>query len=44
MDLLLWLSGIVASAFFSWLFTHLYYKRALHAQQMETGSDPQAQY
>jgi Asp-tRNA(Asn)/Glu-tRNA(Gln) amidotransferase B subunit len=36
MELLLLDIGIVASAFFSWLFTHLYYKKALARQAAES--------
>jgi hypothetical protein len=36
MELLLLGIGIVASAFFSWLFTHLYYKKALARQTAES--------
>jgi hypothetical protein len=33
---LFWLGGLAGSAFFSWLFTHLYYKRALRNQAVES--------
>ncbi len=38
MELLLLAIGIVASAFFSWLFTHLYYKKALARQADESNA------
>lgn len=38
MNLFLSIVGIVASAFFSWLFTHLYYKKALAKQAAEAGA------
>ena len=31
-DIILWLGGIVASAVFSWLSTHLYYRKSLEQQ------------
>ena len=36
MQLLLWFGGTAASAFFSWLFTHWYYKKALGGQAAES--------
>ena len=35
-QLLLWFGGTAASAFFSWLFTHWYYKKALAGQAGES--------
>ncbi len=35
-DLVLWLASVGASGFFSWLFTHLYYKKSLRQQSSET--------
>jgi ABC-type bacteriocin/lantibiotic exporter with double-glycine peptidase domain len=38
MELLLLGIGIIASAFFSWFFTHLYYKKALARQADESAN------
>ncbi len=37
MTIFLWVCGIAGSAFFSWLFTHWYYKKALARQATESG-------
>jgi hypothetical protein len=39
MDLFFAVVGVLASAFFSWLFTHLYYKKALAAQADEANAE-----
>jgi hypothetical protein len=41
MELLLWIGGIAASGFFSWLFTHLYYRKALLRQAEESAAQLQ---
>jgi len=38
MAIFLWVGGIAASAFFSWLFTYRYYKKALSWQAAESGA------
>lgn len=38
MTIFLWVGGIAASAFFSWLFTYWYYKKALARQAAESGA------
>ena len=38
MTYVLWFVGIAASAFFSWLFTYLYYKKAFAQQAAESST------